>query len=342
MEGLMALLLVIQCTPPKTAGVSAVFAGLSQGIVLMAGGAHFPDIPAAAGGTKVYERAITTPDGRQVGMLPVPMAYGASITTPQGILCAGGCNSQGPSRDAFLMQWDDAQQQVYFQDLPPLPVALDNTAGALCQGRCYVVGGNANGVPSNLMFSLDIAHPETGWQREPDFPGLPRIQVACAAQQKNGLPCLFVMGGFAPAFQDQPAHIALQTLCYEPHSGQWSALSTPVDGTTEIALGGGTAHSGGEDLIYCMGGVNKDVFLKALNNGYGPHYMKHRPRWYRFNDRILVYHVAKDTWSVHSRHRLNARAGAVLVQENDSTYWLLQGELMPGIRTDDNRKISIK
>ena len=88
---------------PQPKGVSAPFAGFVGDWLLVGGGCNFPGIPAAEGGTKVFYDDIYAirPEagGEQAWTalppLPRPVAYGASVETPAGLLCIGGQNADG-------------------------------------------------------------------------------------------------------------------------------------------------------------------------------------------------------------------------------------------------------
>ena len=80
-------------------GVSAPFTGISNGMLLVAGGCNFPDKPVTEGGAKKYYSDIFALDlsnpasgWKKAGNLPFPVAYGATVTTPDGIICIGGNN----------------------------------------------------------------------------------------------------------------------------------------------------------------------------------------------------------------------------------------------------------
>ena len=80
-----------------------------------------------------------------------------------------------------------------------------------------------------------------------------------------------------------------------------------------------------------MGGVNKDIFLEAVNHPQ-PGYMTHPVEWYRFNPYICAYQ--KGEWHIVGKEQIAARAGATLARYKQSIY-LIGGELKPGIRTPD-------
>lgn len=89
-------------------GVSAPFVGISNGMLLVAGGCNFPDKPVTEGGAKRYYSDIFALDlsdknaqWQKAGNLPLPVAYGASVTTPEGIVCIGGNNSTDFLADVY-------------------------------------------------------------------------------------------------------------------------------------------------------------------------------------------------------------------------------------------------
>lgn len=96
-------------------GVSGAFAGyIPKGFsvphdrVLVAGGCNFPDVPAAEGGQKVFYTDIyaIALDGKETwwraGSLPCALAYGASVTTPEGLVCLGGTADGQKSGDLLF------------------------------------------------------------------------------------------------------------------------------------------------------------------------------------------------------------------------------------------------
>ena len=99
------------------------------------------------------------------------------------------------------------------------------------------------------------------------------------------------------------------------------------------------SDSGREEAILCIGGVNKDIFLKALQGIYsGKEYLSHPAEWYQFNKNLLLYYPAKDEWSSLGEYEQGARAGAALVADGVYAY-IINGELKPGIRTNEINRI---
>ena len=92
-------------------------------------------------------------------------------------------------------------------------------------------------------------------------------------------------------------------------------------------------------MILCAGGVDKDIFLKALQGIYaGKEYLSHPVEWYRFNRNLLLYHPQTNKWTTLGEYEQGARAGAVIVSQ-DGFHYIINGELKPGIRTNEINRI---
>ena len=98
----------------------------------------------------------------------------------------------------------------------------------------------------------------------------------------------------------------------------------------------------GEDAVFCTGGVNKDIFLQALQGIHkGKEYLSRPVEWYQFNRKLLKYDTKEDKWTVLGDYEQGARAGAAMVSDG-SSYYIINGELKPGIRTKDINRINLK
>lgn len=341
-------------------GVSAVYAGRLGERLVVAGGCNFPGVPAAEGGKKtyyndVYALRLDAPDRgwERVGRLPEAAAYGVALPTDSGVAFIGGTTSHGPLVAVWELRGSEKDGEVTCDGLPPLPMAVDNMAGVRLGRRLYVVGGNVSGAPSNRMFSLSLDSLTAGWREEPPFPGEPRTQPVAVALRRGGESCLFLFGGFAGASASCPASVSLTAWCYVPSARRWEPVAAPTDGRGEsLALGGGAGYALDDTTALCLGGVNKDVFLAALQReqrlaearasgndslvralqAAGHDYMTRPPAWYRFNRCVLRYTSTADRWDVVAEADQAARAGAALVGRGP-TFYYFGGELKPGVRT---------
>lgn len=312
-------------------GVSACYAGTAGDWLLMAGGCNFPGVPAAEHGEKRYYRGIyaaaigrtDTLAWHKIGDLPAEAAYGVSAVAGDTLYCLGGNNAQGSLRCA--LQITVSRGKAVVEPLPDLPCAIDNAAGCVAGRRLVVACGNWDGKPSCRAASLDLDNPAEGWQLLPDCPGNVRVQPVAASC--GG--ALHLWAGFAPKNGEQPACLQTDGWRYGFDTAAWSALPPPADAAGEtVFLGGGCAAALGDGSLVACGGVNKDIFLQALNHPQ-PGYMLHPAPWYRFNDKVFVYR--NGAWAACAATFLAARAGAALAVHGGSVYQI-GGELKPGIR----------
>ena len=315
---------------PQAGGVSAPFAGFIGDTLIVAGGCNFPDTPAAEGGKKVFHATAYALDVRHLSEgwiplppLPVPIAYGASVSTPKGLVCIGGQNTQGTQTDVYLLRTNGQTTP-----LPALPIPIDNGGACLCGHTLLVTGGNQ---PENGkgLYALDLSSP-TNWKRLADYPGPQRIQPIVLSTPN----ALYLAGGYAFDAAQKKCTPSTDLLKYDVGTNCWSVLDTLIaerDGTPRCLAGGsGVMLSDGKMLL--TGGVNHDIFRQAME-GKGPaDYMKKPVAWYRFNDDLLTYHTGKRTWHVTYDVPGLARAGGILL-EHDGYLYIICGEIKPGIRT---------
>lgn len=312
-------------------GVSAAFAGRDANRTVVAGGANFPGVPAAKGGPKVYYDDVyyLTDGGRQWvkanGRLPYPVAYGASVSTAEGIICVGGITNEGSTGRVFRLKIDD-RGAVITEPMPDFPFTVDNTGAAYVDNTVYIVGGNVDGKPSNCIYCLDLGAENPGWEKfeycNSSFN--PVTQPATAGA--DGM--VVAAGGFAGRSAEHK----------EPTLQTDAKLVTPGYGMVPIAvpdsisLGGGTATPVGQGKILFTGGVNAEIFLDALRS-VPEGYLTHPAEWYKFNRRLLMLDMATGLWTDLGESAETARAGAMAVPDGKGGVILIGGELKPGIRT---------
>ena len=318
-------------------GVSACYCGVINGYLYIAGGCNFPDKPVAEGGKKRFYKAIYAAklnaesdrlEWKTVGRMPQPAAYGVSVTYENSLILVGGNNETGGLTTAIRLRPTATGMQQ--EALPSLPHTLDNMAGAVVGHILYVVGGNCEGVATQKVWSLDLKNTaKEGWKEEPSIPGIARVQPIAAALAGD---LLGVWGGFAPKTDSKVAQLAMNGASYNAGCGTWTALPVPTDALgEEVFTGGATAITTPQKGVVVVGGVNKDVFLAAINK-LPEGYLLHEPEWYRFNNRVLCYRDG--AWTQLLQHPSVARAGCALAYW-DGWVYVVGGELKPGIRTPE-------
>jgi N-acetylneuraminic acid mutarotase len=184
---------------PDPEGFAAPFSGVHADKLIVAGGANFPDKKPWEGGTKVWYDdlfVLEDPSGswRKAGKLPRPLAYGVSVSTPEGLICIGGSDATGHHAEVFRIQWET--DRAVFHELPKLPQSRANLSGALLGRTIYVVGGTEKPdslVAANSVWSLDLDALERGWQEHDVCPGPGRMLASTGTAEGS----LFVFSGAA-------------------------------------------------------------------------------------------------------------------------------------------------
>lgn len=357
---------------PDTAyaqGVSGCFAGTIDDYIVVAGGCNFPERPAADGGQKAFYKEIyighllnDTIRWHRSGELPDKIAYGASISNGNELLLIGGKTPDKALNNVWRLRLSK-EGNALLDSLPSLPCTFDNGGASLYKGSIYVVAGNQDGVASRSVWRLALDDLSAGWQSLPDLPGQPRTQpvvTVCKGQ-------LFVMGGFdtgTPPYA--PPSLSLDAYCLDlstTHTAlTWQRIPAPDNRHQAISVAGGCGVAVGQNIL-CFGGVDKDIFMDALDRIYqlqnvsedksNHHYLdslreiqglylKHPIAWYRFNPYLLVYSLPSGTWhtTVEDTDKLS-RAGASAVKIDDHDILIVNGELKPGIRSPKIIRLSI-
>lgn len=126
--------------------------------------------------------------------LPEPCGHFAAAAADGAIYLAGGTDLRGCRSAVYELR--AAAGDYGLRKLPDLPKPIGYAAGALAGGRFFVMGGVSDPSstdPSREVWSLDAAHPETGWHREADLPG-PGVIVPSAGVSAESV---FLFGGMA-------------------------------------------------------------------------------------------------------------------------------------------------
>ena len=319
---------------PVLNGVSAPFAGFVGDWLVVGGGCNFPDVPAAEGGKKVYYNqcyALNTKadslEWKPIVDLPLPVAYGCAVETPQGLVCLGGNNSDSNFTRAFRIQKGSGTSDFVIQSLPSLPEAIDNASATLLDGCVYITGGNQQ-QRQNSLYRLDLKK-RVAWEKMASFPGPARVQPVLVNDGNS----LYLIGGFQTPEGKKESILSQDVLQYIPQSDTWNYLSIlPREATGEkrcLVGGSGTQNS---KYLILTGGVNYTLFKRAIEGKVGKDYLTHEPAWYQFNDDVLCFDFKRQVWTVYPDVPGMARAGGVLLYHHSYLY-MVCGEVKPGIRT---------
>lgn len=329
-----------------TAGVSGAFVGMLNGKIIQAGGCNFPVDPLAPDSKKkfyegIYEIEVTSDSTWtpiRIGTLPEPMAYGQAATVPDGLVLVGGSDASDSFSSVYLLKMTNKGTEL--TELPFLPGKLDNFAITSIGAVIYTAGGNFNGQPSKKVFKLEPA--SEVWEELPEFPGNPRVQPVLAhGKDETGSESIYLWGGFAGKGENREASLNSDGLKFNLANKMWTQISSPKNEEgQEISTGGGCTAILDDGKIAVTGGVNKDIFLSALQH-QPEDYLTHSVGWYRFNPHLLIFNPRTEKWEIALTTENLARAGAGMVVKNNQLI-VSGGELKPRIRTANIFTIEMK
>jgi len=357
---------------PDTIGVAGAFSGVHDDVLIVAGGSNFPFGPPWKGGEKVYHDRIYVleKNGDELEWftsddlkLPLPLGHGITAQTNQGLILAGGTNGTDVFREVYLLRYDSGARQIEFEELPPLPVPLAFSAGAVLGNRLYVAGGQEskdNPEASNHFFSLDlgrIGSPDLQWQEHPSWPGKNRV-LAVAAAQSDGLNQRFYLFGGRDVSEDGLMEVLQDGFSYNPGSGRWEVVESAGEVPSlmaSTALAFGDSHIlffGGDDGIQLTRrlelAANIDSLSAIIETDIDPderseieserdflqeELIRILENESTFSSYVMAFHTITNTWSV----------AADMPQPNPVTtnavWWdgeivLVSGEISPGVRTN--------
>lgn len=312
---------------PDAEGVAGAFAGVSNGALIVAGGANFPRDKWAAAPPKIWHGAASVlekPDGEWRGgfKLPHALAYGVSITTRDGVVCAGGSDSTRHFAEVFWLRWSDGK--LTSKALPPLPRPCANACGALVDETIYVAGGveSPTAMTALKMFwALDLQALDRGWQTLPPWPG--RERTLAMAATVDGSFCLIGGASLHADEAGKPVRDFLRD-CFRFTPGRgWERLA---DLPHAVAAAPSPAPVIDGRVLILSGDDGANVTFEPL--------VKHPG----FPREVLAYDIARNTWSTAGAAPFSRAttpvvkwaggfvmpSGEVRPRERSSEVWLLR------------------
>ncbi len=306
---------------PDLEGFAGPFAGTHRDVLIVAGGANFPEKMPWEGGTKVwYDRvfALESPQGtwREIGKLPRSLGYGISISTADGIVCIGGSDANEHFTDCFRIQLQDGKPKMV--SLPPLPRPCANACGAMLGSTIFVAGGLESPTATTTLksfWALDLAEPNAAWQELESWPGPARMLATAAVQDNSFFLC---SGTELKAGEDGKAvrKYLRDAYRYQPGMG-WNRIA---DMPRSAVAAPTPAPKFGRSTFLILGGDDgKLVDFKPPEKHPG------------FPKSILEYDIRTNTWS--SARELPIAQVTTTIVEWGKRFVIPSGEIRPGKRS---------
>ena len=335
-------------------GLAGSFAGVSNGVMLIAGGANFQNKMPWDGGKKFFSDKIYILEKKgdkynwqpRTFSLPSPVAYGYSITTPKGVLCIGGRNSEKILSNVFYIKWDPSSENIIIEELPSLPVPLAHLSASIIGEKVYVAGGENLNKSTNYFFSLNISNDyslEQKWVTLPSTPGLSRAFSVLQSQSNGKEHGLYLFSGRS---YDESGFVKILSDSYffSPNKNDWESLDEKINfpvmagnsfesGLEFVFLPSGDSGKefmkirSLEDLINQFNGLEKTTLLDSLKTSLRDRLINHKG----FSKDILVYNTITKTKLKIGELPYGVVTAPVVNWNGD--FFIVSGEISPGIRT---------
>lgn len=329
-------------------GFAGMLGGVHEGVIIAAGGANFPDALPWEGGQKKWSNSIYILKDHTWKLsntsLPFPLAYGASLNLPDGILCIGGNNNEKTSDAVFLLSYNKNTLDISIINYPALPEPLSSTAAVINGDYIYVIGGINNGRSTNSFYRLNLIT-KTSWERLPDFPGPPRALHTAVIQESTEAKKIFVIGG-RNEVKGKPSEALRTYLSYNLKNNTWEEEGEVIIDQNPIVLMGASAEAMGSMHIIIYGGSDEILFNKLekyslqisqeTNDSLRQNLMQSRNKILNahpgFSKNILAYNTITKKWFIHDSLDTKIPVTALSFRNQDN-FVIVSGEISPGIRT---------
>lgn len=327
-------------------GVAGPVTGVYKDVLLVAGGANFPDAMPWLGGKKkyysegfVFKKQNDSLIAFKKFQLPFSIGYTANCSTPAGIVAAGGENENGISNKVLLLVWDDEKASVDMYPLPDLPLGLTNAAIVCHEHTIYVAGGETTEDVSNRFFRLDLENISAGWKELPSL-AKPVSHAVMVVQSNGHHNCIYLIGG-RKKNTGSISDLYASVYQFDPVKEQWQQKK-PLP----YALSAGTGVAAGEDGILVFGGdrgetfhkterliaeiaKEKDAAVKQQLNEQKTALQASHPG---FSKEVLLYNTKKDKWTKADCIPFDTPVTTSAVKWKGDVF-IPSGEIKAGVRT---------
>lgn len=330
-------------------GLAGPVIGINNNVLIIGGGANFPDGMPWDGGKKVYHDDIYIFRNMNDSFVNIPedfhlpylLAYSANGSTDKGIVVAGGENIQGPLNKVLLINWDKETNKPVVVYLPDLPRPCTDGALTVDKDRVYFAGGIDTSGVSDGFYMLNLNDTAAGWQTLPSLPK-PVSHTVLYVQNKDMDTCIYLVGG-RKENKDSVSDLYDEVYQFDLKTNQWSqkaSLPYTLSAQTGVSWGdssllvfsgdeGKTFHATELLLIKIAHEKNpaeKQKLIEEKNE-----LQKHHPG---YNGNVLLYNIRTNQWMKTDSIPFPGQVTTTAVKWNNEII-IPCGEIKAGVRTPD-------
>ncbi|UCD51105.1 MAG: sodium/solute symporter [Phycisphaerales bacterium] len=347
---------------PNALGLGGPVVGVHNDVLIVAGGANFPE-PVWDNDKEWHREAWVLVEGGAGGYewlggfaLDQPLAYAACVSTDHGVACLGGTDGATVFDRCFLLRWDPKTRQLNQVPLPSLPAPCAYGAAARIGDVIYLAGGQRGAALDTAMtnfWRLDLAQRESSpdslrWEVLPAWPGPARAFNLTVAQHNGFDDCIYMISGRCPNDPQRVAAaygstatsevFALEDV-YEFNPQRYDAAAFDAQHGSYNGAGrfaapwrrradvprcvmAGTAAALGQSHVFVLSGADGTLMARADELKLA------HPG---FPKRLLAYHTITDTWIEAGTAPVNQVTSPAVVW--DDKVVLASGEIKPRVRT---------
>lgn len=332
----------------KTAlGLAGPVTGVHNNVLMVAGGANFPDAMPWKGGKKKYYNTVYVYQLKSGKLklqhisnnLSSPVAYAACASTAQGIVYAGGENEKGITDKVFLLQWDKKIKLFTAKELPSLPFAVTNAMATAVDNYVYVAGGEtASSVSAQFLF-LDLNNTSAGWQPLPALPK-PVSNAVFVAQSNNDGATIYLIGG-RKKNSGSTSDLSSSVFAFNVKEKSWQerkSLPYALSAGTGIAYGKndillfsgdrGEAYNKTEKLIAAINAETGELKKQQLVNEKNKLQENHPG----FSKDVLLFNTTSNEWTRLNPIPYDAPVTTTAMEWKNCVI-IPSGEIKAGVRT---------
>lgn len=172
---------------------------------------------------------------------------------------------------------------------------------------------------NKLVFEYDLISQKL--KRLADFISVERFQSVYSLYENY----IYILGGAS-----NKAY--LDTYRYDIENDKWEKLND-----LDFSLLGSAFIKLDKENLLILGGFNKeeydDAVIKLKDKNYKPIYFDRSRDSFKWNDKIIKYNFINQNYDILEVSPLARICGGTLIRKENNSYYLVMGELKPGLRS---------